>query len=146
MSYPRAAVHCFIRRDQKVLLLRITDRVTGQVAWRAPGGGIEFQETAADAARREMLEEVGVELARWDLLEVFETITHWNGKDEHEIVFFFEGVPADWAPIAGDVVPGVEANGEPLDIRWVTVEEILAAGEEFYPEGIVAHLLGNKRR
>ena len=67
MSYPRAAVHCFIRRDQKVLLLRITDRVTGQVAWRAPGGGIEFQETAADAARREMLEEVGVELAGSDL-------------------------------------------------------------------------------
>lgn len=146
MPHPRAAVHCFLQRDETVLLLRTVDSVTGEVAWRAPGGGIEFCETSVEAVRREIREEVGVELARWELLEVFETISFWSGKEEHEIVFFFEGAPTDWALIAGDVIAGVEANGEPLDLRWVTVAEIVEAGEKFYPEGIVPHLLRNQTR
>jgi len=142
MPAPRPVVHCIFRHHGHVLLTRIVDRLTGEVAWRLPGGGIEWSETAEHTLRREMREELGIELASLRYRATLDGMIHWNGVDEHELVLLYDAVPVDWAALEQERVTGIEANGRPLDLRWVAPAEIVARGERFYPEGIAAHIAG----
>lgn len=56
-----------VDRADRVLLLRLAAPVDGLPLWIAPGGGIEPGEEPADAAVRELREELGVRLDRWEL-------------------------------------------------------------------------------
>lgn len=123
-----------------MLLIRIVESQTGRVAWRAPGGGIEWRETSEDAVRREVLEEVGVALGRCRLLEVVEAFGTWEGNDEHELIFLFEAEPVEWHSLAGPVVMGVEANGKPLEMHWVRGDALIGAGQELYPARLATHV------
>jgi 8-oxo-dGTP pyrophosphatase MutT (NUDIX family) len=57
---PTARVVCLDAAD-RVLLLRWRDPADGTFLWEPPGGGIEAGETAFDAARRELVEETGLD-------------------------------------------------------------------------------------
>jgi 8-oxo-dGTP pyrophosphatase MutT (NUDIX family) len=140
MPGPRVAAHCLIRRDAEVLLIRIQDGVTGEVGWRAPGGGIEFGETAETAIRREIQEELGEKLGDVRQLGVLEGFITWKGEDLHEIVFVFEGTIVDAAFLSRPKPPGVEESGRVLDLHWVVPEQLAERGERFYPEGLPALL------
>ena len=53
--------------------------------WRPPGGGLEPRESMADCARREVLEETGIDAARgrlerWSLVYTFEIYPHWRHR------------------------------------------------------------------
>ncbi len=53
-------------RDGRVLLFRFEHRngpLAGQAFWATPGGGLEGAESYESAARRELLEEVGLEVS-----------------------------------------------------------------------------------
>jgi ADP-ribose pyrophosphatase YjhB (NUDIX family) len=58
----RAKAVCVCRDGDRILVGPGTDAVKGQTFYGPLGGGVEFGERAADAIRREMLEELGVEL------------------------------------------------------------------------------------
>jgi 8-oxo-dGTP pyrophosphatase MutT (NUDIX family) len=47
--------------EDRVLLFRFVDPVTTAAFWITPGGGLEGDETFEEAARRELLEETGIE-------------------------------------------------------------------------------------
>jgi 8-oxo-dGTP pyrophosphatase MutT (NUDIX family) len=112
------------------------------VGWRAPGGGIELGETSEQAVRREILEEVGVELDILKFRGAVEGFIRWRGEDEHEIVFLFEGRPKEWGRLAeSDRIEGIEENGKTLDLHWVDPRTILGSGDLMYPEGIWPTLL-----
>ncbi len=137
---PRAVVHCLLRRADEVLLIRLVESGSGRIAWRAPGGGIEWRESAEDAVRREALEEVGVTLRACRLLEVVEAFGTWEGNDEHELIFLYEAEASEWQSLAGPRVVGVEANGKPLDMHWVRGDALIAEGQELYPSRLAAYL------
>ncbi len=58
-------VKCVLTEGDRVLLVRHT---YGSRAWDLPGGGRHRNEPASDAARREMREELGLEIDNWRAL------------------------------------------------------------------------------
>ncbi len=106
---------------------------------RPLGGSVEFGERAADAARREILEEVGEEITEPELLGVLESIFDYGGRLLHEIVFVFEARFADPRVYEREKLQATEADGTPLDVKWVSVEG--GAGEPpLCPRGLRALL------
>ncbi len=143
-SGPRVVAHCVLRRDERVLLIRFEEPGTGRVGWRAPGGGVELGETSETAVRREIREELGIELDILKSRGAVEGFIHWRNEDEHEVVFLFEGRPKAWGRLAeSERVDGIEASGKTLDLRWVDPGAILGSGDLMYPEGIWPILLGH---
>ena len=57
--------------------------------WIVPGGRVELREPAAESLKREMLEEIGVEVKIERLLWVVENFFEYGGKSCHELAFYF---------------------------------------------------------
>lgn len=115
--------------SQRVLLF-LTEPAPECLVWITPGGGLEDGESWAEAAARELREEVGIEpddlgSEVWTRRHVFT----WRGKeyDQHERYF--------WAPdTSPDVRPPQSTDAEPwIEMRWWTVEEIRSADGIFAP-------------
>jgi ADP-ribose pyrophosphatase YjhB (NUDIX family) len=126
---------CIFRRDDRILVSEAGDSVKGDTFHGPPGGQIEFGETAADAARREMREELGVELESVTLLGVLENIFVYEGQRGHEIVFVFETKVGDPAFNEQEQVHGVEA-GRAFVLTWERAADLLAAGGRLVPDGL----------
>jgi len=118
----RAAGILFVRADRKILLMR---RSGGDFpgTWATPGGGIEEGETAEETARRETLEETGLdltgELAPW-------TRRRANGVD---FTTFLAAAPDGFEPTL---------NEEHDSFMWVDVQFALAAAAVLHPGVIIA--------
>ena len=68
-------------KDNKILLIK---KKGGPYDGKLdlPGGTIEFDESIEDALKRELLEEVGIEILDYNLFDVISTNIKWIYKDE----------------------------------------------------------------
>lgn len=68
-------------KDNKILLIK---KKGGPYDGKLdlPGGTIEFEESIEDALKRELLEEVGIEILDYNLFDVVSTNIKWNYKNE----------------------------------------------------------------
>lgn len=84
----------------------------GAVRWELPGGHAKADETAEDAARREVLEETGVPVQVGALVAT--CVHEWAQQRERRIILFFAAQPA------GQVRPVLQ-EGEPdiTEVGWV---------------------------
>lgn len=137
-----------VRRSAKVVLVDPDDRVllfrgqdpstpTQGVFWFPPGGGIDGKEDLHEAARREVLEEVGLDLSGRDLGPVvlrrdasfsFEGVPYL----QHEAYFVVrvdrvEVDPAGWTDQERRAIS---------DHRWWPVHDLIDTDETIYPEGL----------
>ena len=120
----RLAVYALVRRDDRVLLTRISPIGAYPGAWTLPGGGLDHGESPRDAVARELREECGVDIEVGDLLDVHDT--HFEGtapsgrfEDFHGVHLVFRGtVPDDAEPQV------VETDGTTDAVAWVPVADI----------------------
>lgn len=138
----RPCAFVFPRADDRILVSRMTD-ADDATYYRAPGGGIEFRERSDEAARRELREELDIEVDELALLGVLETTFEIAGEPYHEIAFIFEA----W--VGRSTLEGLEGRvigGDPrnLEIIEVMAVEALRAHElPLYPEGCDTLLFGD---
>jgi 8-oxo-dGTP diphosphatase len=77
---PKVASSVLVEQDGKVLLVRrLNSPQIGQ--WSFPAGFVDAYEDPADAARRECLEETGLEVEITELLDVIGGREHEHGAD-----------------------------------------------------------------
>lgn len=82
--------------------------------WIIPGGGVEFLEPIAAAARREIKEELGVELGELHLFDVAEIV---NPPEEHRVVIYFYANLVDGT---------IKASSDLSDARFFDEQEVRA--------------------
>lgn len=107
---PRPTVSAIISRGGKILLChRATGPFKGK--WDLPGGFLEEGESSKEGLRREMREELGIELKNIRLLTV-EGPAHYpfGGQDNYNIDIYYEVTTSD--------EPRVASNNEMTEIGW----------------------------
>ncbi len=119
-SRPVVGVGAVVWRDGRVLLIR-RGKPPRAGQWSLPGGAQELGETVLEAARREVREETGLELAWVEPLTVVDSIT----RDAHGAVrwhYTLVDVVAEAA--AGEPRPGSDA----AEVGWFALDELDGLG------------------
>jgi ADP-ribose pyrophosphatase YjhB (NUDIX family) len=134
-SIIRPIALALIRRpaDGAVLAMYGEDPTDGLRFYRPLGGGIDFSETSIAAVRREIWEELQVEIEPVRLFQVVENIFHHRQRAGHEIVFIWECRLLDETLYRRDEV-AVDENGVAMVAHWVHPARLASDGIHFYPE------------
>ena len=108
---PSVAVGAIVVKDGALLMVqRGKDPARG--LWSVPGGSVELGEYLADAVRREVREETGLEVVVAELAGIFEVV-----GESHYVILDYVAAPSDDSdPVAGDDAARVE---------WVPFEEVV---------------------
>ncbi len=111
----RRGVVAVCLRDGHMLVIRRAQSVVAPGMYCFPGGGIEGNESEADALVREFREEIGVAVR--PLRPIWHCTTDWK-------------VELSWW--LGELEPGAVPNPNPAEVEsvhWFTVEEMIALAE-----------------
>ena len=113
---PYVGVGVIVFRDQEVLLVK-RNKEPNKGQWSIPGGKQIIGETAAEAAKRELLEETGVKVDQLLLVDVVDKIfPDVEGKIKYH--YTLVGYMGRW--LSGETRPGDDAQ----EVRWVCLNEI----------------------
>ncbi|MEM7570341.1 MAG: NUDIX hydrolase [Pseudomonadota bacterium] len=115
-SQPIAAVGVVVLNGNDVLLIQ-RGKPPKEKEWSLPGGAQELGETLHDTARREVLEETGLEITVSGLVDVVDFIE----KDANQKVSFHYSLIDFWAESTSrSLIPGDDA----ASAQWVAHDRI----------------------
>lgn len=131
----RNVVVGLVVKDGWVLAEEYPATADHDVFLRAPGGGLEFGERAADGIVRELDEELEADVSDARPLAVTENLFTLGRKRGHEIVHVFavrsaklEGLPR------GERLAVLDSD---TTVGWYRLSDLRAGGPPFYPDGIL---------
>lgn len=122
----RLAVKALIRRDDRVLLARLSARAVETGRWTLPGGGVDHGESPETALVREVSEEAGLHPTVRSLLGIHDSHLAGNApdgrrEDFHAVNIVYEAsVPPGQQPVVREV------DGTTDAVDWVDVADIEA--------------------
>jgi mutator protein MutT len=125
------------RRDRVLMAQRGHEPCAG--AWSLPGGAVEVGETLAEAIRREVREETGLEVRPVKIFEVFERMVRdARGRVEYHYVL------ADYVCRAtgGELRAGDDARR----VAWMTLRELAAIEMTEGTLGVIERAFRARRR
>ena len=133
-AHPAVGVGAVIVRDGRALIVRRAHEPR-KGEWSVPGGLLHLGESLADAVRREVREETGLDV---DLGPIIETFDRIHRDDEGRIRYHFVIVDfVCWAG-NGDAVAGSDAEA----VAWVTADEIDTYGVNSHAKAVILKGLG----
>jgi ADP-ribose pyrophosphatase len=103
------------KSDEVLLVMRGQEPSKGK--WSIPGGVVELGEPIREAARREVLEECGVEVKVGDVVDVLDSILR---DEEGRVQYHYVLVDLVASYVKGEL--GVGSDIE--DARWVREEQV----------------------
>jgi len=111
----RTAVVAVVKNDEgKVLLTkRAIPPYLGK--WVMPGGKVDLGEPITSALKREVREEVGLEVHVEGLIDIYEIVPS-NEHAEHYVILYYLA-----SPKSGDLTPN---EGEVSEVAWANHETI----------------------
>ncbi len=121
-----------IDRSERILFLHAREPSSGSSFWVMPGGGLDEGESFEDAARRETLEETGIDVSVGQCVWFRRHRHEWNGRpaDQYER-FFAARVDAEEIEIRGK-----EMDSYIIGYRWWSLSDLIASDEDFAPRRI----------
>ena len=146
MNQIRPIALCVFRNKDRILVFEGYDTVKGETFYRSLGGGIEFGEKAEDTVRRELKEELNVEVGDVRYLGTLENIFTFNGNSYHELVLIHDGALVDSGLYEQAVIVGQEANGDTIHAVWKSLDEFGAGKSILYPTGLLELLVGKQEK
>ncbi|MGD9739571.1 MAG: NUDIX hydrolase [Bauldia sp.] len=116
---PQLAVSVVVRKDGAILLVQ-RGRAPYRGHWSLPGGRVKFGERLREAARRELLEETGIDAMIGEEIGVFEIVDDPLAPATHYVIVTFaadfrsgEALARDDAA-AAEWVPERDIRGRPV--------------------------------
>ncbi|HXV21321.1 MAG TPA: (deoxy)nucleoside triphosphate pyrophosphohydrolase [Desulfuromonadales bacterium] len=107
---PLVVTAAVIRNDDSVLITRRPEGKPHAGMWEFPGGKLDGNESPRNCLRREILEELGLEVAVGDIIETAYYRYDWGPV----LILAFE-----CHPLAGEI-----RNLQVAEHRWVALEEL----------------------
>lgn len=139
MNQIRPLAICIFRHRNRILVAEGYDSVKDEYFYRPLGGGIEFGEHSRETIRRELMEEVNLQVEENSLqyLGTVENIFTFLGKPGHEVVMIYDGKFSDPRVYEQDVIRGREANGDDFHAVWKHIDEFGEGKSILYPTGLL---------
>ena len=119
----RVAAYAVVRRDDELLLTRLSARAAHPGRWTLPGGGVEHGEHPAVALAREVEEECGLPCEVAELVGVHDTRFFGNAPSGR--IEDYHGVHLLFGATVGEGEPSVqEVDGTTEVAAWVPLADI----------------------
>jgi 8-oxo-dGTP diphosphatase len=115
-SAPLPSVGAVVLKGDKVLLV-LRRHEPSQGRWSIPGGVVELGETIREAARREVMEECGLEIETGDVIDVVDAIVR---DDKGAVRYHYVLTDLLATYVRGELVVGSDIS----DARWVSEKEL----------------------
>jgi len=133
-----------IRRNDEILVFEGYDPAKAQIFFRPLGGGIDFGERGAEAIRRELAEEIGVEVDEPRYLGTLENLFVYDGRPGHEICLIYAVTFRDRSLYEREQLEGRESSAR-FDAKWKALSDF-RNGDRLYPDGLLGLLIPARRR
>jgi 8-oxo-dGTP diphosphatase len=112
---PIVAVGAIVAENGRVLMAR-RGKEPSYGLWSVPGGAVHLGEDLKAAARREIKEELGIEVELTDVIEIMERVTR---DAEGRIQYHYVVIDYLARHVGGEPTPSLEA----LEVRWIAPED-----------------------
>ncbi len=137
----RVLAICVFQRAGRILVLQGHDSVKNEDFFRPLGGKIEFGERGANAVRRELKEETGIEVGAVRYLGTLESIFEFDGAPRHEIVLVYDG-EFTHSEFYEQPIPRIDEQNRATE--WKDLEDFApGAAVPLYPDGLYQLLRGS---